>query len=89
MEQMKIEIGSVIPIDYETGKLPQSVKIFKPIVFKDECAYCVILGPDRQEEIFGCGETKEAAIIDWDNHFKDIMDGPRENTETMKYILEN
>jgi hypothetical protein len=89
MEQMQIDQAAIIPIDYEHGDLPATVRQFKPVVFQEGNAFCCILGPDPQSGIFGCGDSKEEAIRDWNNHFLDEIDNPTEGNETTRYILDN
>jgi hypothetical protein len=89
MNQMKINPEALISVDFKNQDLPTSVQHFKPTVFKDGDAFCVILGPDPQEGIFGCGNTLEEALRDWDHHLSDEIDDPTENNETTRYVLDN
>jgi hypothetical protein len=89
MEQMQIDEAAKISMDYEHDELPESVKQFKPVLFKEGNAFCVVLGPDPQAGIFGCGDTKEQALQDWNNHFLNEIDNPTEGNETTRYILDN
>ena len=86
---MEIDQAAVIPIDYEHTDLPATVRQFKPVVFKEGDAFCCILGPDPQSGVFGCGDSKEDAIRDWNNHFLDEINNPTEGNETTRYILAN
>jgi hypothetical protein len=88
MEQMKINPEAVITVDFQNENLPTSVQQLKPEVFREEDAFCVILGPDPFAGIFGCGETLEEALRDWDNNLADEIENPTEGNETTRYILE-
>ena len=87
MEQMKINPEAIVSVDYENQDLPTSVQQFKPPVFREGNAFCVLLGPDPQSGIFGCGRSVEEALRDWDNHLADEIDNPRENNETTHYVM--
>ncbi len=71
MEQMKMNGLDEIKIDYQSSSLPETVRKLKPALYKDGNSFCCLLGPDPQEGIFGCGETEEEALLDWDTHVKD------------------
>ena len=89
MEQMRVDQGAVTEIDYEHADVPEPVKQFKPVVFREGNVFCCLLGPDPQSGIFGCGESQEDAIRDWNNHFLAEIDNPTEGNETTRYILDN
>jgi hypothetical protein len=71
MEQMNMDKLDVVSIDYQQADFPESVRKLKPIVYKDGDSFCCLLGPDPQEGVFGCGQTAEKALADWDVHAKD------------------
>lgn len=89
MDQMKVDEKAKIALNYEDPDLPGSVSQFKPILFKEGDSYCVLLGPDPQEGVFGCGDSPEAAMKDWVKHFNDEIDNPTEGNETTRFILDN
>lgn len=45
------------------------VAIFKPKIYKDGIAWCVLLGEDIQTGVVGFGETPRKAIMDFNQHF--------------------
>lgn len=59
-----------ITLDYDDPRLPANVRVFKPVVWRDETLYCVISGPNAQQGIFGCGESIEAALQDWNRRLE-------------------
>jgi hypothetical protein len=87
MNQMKIDEAFIVPIDYLHEEIPTTVRAFKPILFREGNAYCCILGPDPLTGILGFGDSKEQALIDWDNCLVEHLDDPSPN-ETAKYILD-
>lgn len=89
MEQMLIAKEAIVDINYGDTQLPSFVQQFKPTVFREGNAFCVLLGPDPQAGIFGCGDTLESALKDWDNHLSDEIGNPTAGNETTRYILDN
>ncbi len=89
MEQMKVPETAIVEINYDDQSLPLYLQQFKPTVFREGNAFCVILGPDPQAGVFGCGDTVQEAIKDWDNHMSDEISNPTEGNETTRYILDN
>lgn len=83
---MKIDKSLIVPID--NLKVPASVAALRPTLFKDGNSYCTILGPDPSIGIFGCGNTPEAALADWDKHLKECLEQPANNDPVAKYAKE-
>jgi hypothetical protein len=86
MEQMKIDEGMVVAVDYEAHEHSKVVKELRPVVFKEEGSFCCLLGPDPQAGIFGCGDTAEGAISDWEQHLKERMAKPIGDDEVAQYV---
>lgn len=86
MDQMNIPENLQISIDYEDPKLPGTVAIFKPLLWKERESFCCIVGPNPQTGVFGCGETAQEALIDWDKHLQALIDNPRANNEISEYV---
>jgi hypothetical protein len=90
MEQMKINPVDQVFIDYESETIPQSVYVFRPVVYEDGNAYCCILGPDREAGVFGSGTTPKDAMEDWEKHVRELIAGPKKkNSSTAQYIINN
>jgi hypothetical protein len=89
MEQMKIGRKAKIDLNYDDPNLPAAVHQFKPVLFREGESFCMLLGPDPQEGIFGCGDSVDVAISDWDRHFNEEIDNPTEGNETTRFILDN
>jgi hypothetical protein len=87
MKQLTVPDEMRVDIDYSDVQLPESVKTFQPLLFKEGNSYCCVLGPDPQAGVFGCGDTPIHALQDWDKHLKEYE--PRdENDEVAMYIQE-
>jgi hypothetical protein len=70
MERMSLE-KETVHIDYTMEGIPESVKNFRPNVFKDgECYYC-ILGTDKDTAVFSSGNSIEEALQEWDHAYQD------------------
>ncbi|HJS53317.1 MAG TPA: hypothetical protein VJ765_02200 [Chitinophagaceae bacterium] len=80
-EEMKIEI------DYAEEALPNSVKLFQPLLYRDGNSYCCVLGPDPATGVFGSGDTPIAALKDWDTNLKGY-ETKGEDDEVAEYIKE-
>lgn len=76
----------IIAIDYESGDVPQSVRILKPTLYKEDAhSYCCILGKDLKEGIFGCGSTMQEAMQSWDKAFGELQ--MKEEEVKVKYAI--
>jgi hypothetical protein len=85
MKQLSVPDEMKVEIDYSSKEVPESVKTFQPLLFKDGNSYCCVLGPDPQLGVFGCGDTPFHALQDWDKHLKEYK--PKdENDEVAFYI---
>jgi hypothetical protein len=87
MRQMNVPEEMKVKIDFSAPGIPSSVKMFRPLVFHDGDAFCCVLGPDPQLGVFGCGETLEKALTDWDGHLKEQISQDRES-DVSKYIVD-
>ena len=76
-----------VDIDFADNHIPESVKTFQPVLFKDGDAYCCVLGPDPQDGVFGCGKTVIAALKDWDKSLRKRMKVNDKNDEVAVFIL--
>jgi hypothetical protein len=88
MKQFEVDESMKVQIDYNDVDIPDSVRTYKPLVFEDGNNYCVVLGPDPQVGIFGCGPTTKEALWDWDKHFNDFKNHHEEDDEVAIYIHE-
>jgi hypothetical protein len=86
MEQMQANGLKVIPVDFDADTIPVSARQTHPLVYEDGNAICCILGPDPQRGIFGCGATVEAALADFDAHFKELLEHPKEGDPVSEFI---
>ena len=88
MQQLDVPDEMKVSVDYGDMQIPVSAKKIKPLVYKDGDSICVVLGPDPQEGIFGCGSNTNAALKDWDTHLKDYLKSYKEDDEITRYIIE-
>jgi hypothetical protein len=87
MKQLTVPDEMKVDINYSDNELPESVRTFQPLLFKEGNSYCCVLGPDPQAGIFGCGDTPIHALQDWDKHLKEY-EARGENDEVAMYIQE-
>jgi hypothetical protein len=71
----------IVPVDYEAETTPESVRCFRPTVYRDGNSLCCLLGPDPQEGIFGCGPDMNATLKDWDRHLHDRINNHAESDD--------
>nr|WP_315419652.1 hypothetical protein [uncultured Pedobacter sp.] len=57
-----------------------------PTVFKDGDSYCCIFGSDPQSGVFGCGDTPEEALIDWDKNLRTHLSCAGDHDEVVEYV---
>jgi hypothetical protein len=86
MKQMQVPQSMLVDINYDDQSIPDSVREFRPAVYRDGDSFCVLLGEDPQAGIFGCGETKEQAIKDWDTHFSERVNAHAKDDDLLQYI---
>lgn len=60
-------------VDFDDLELPPNVRILRPLVYKDGDSFCVVLGPNPQDGVFGCGNTAKEALKDWDVHLQEYL----------------
>lgn len=57
-----------ITIDYSSEQIPESVRNFRPDVYRDGGEYCLILGND-EHAVVGCAASIEEAMNRWDEAY--------------------
>jgi hypothetical protein len=55
-------------------------------VFKDGDLYCCLLGPDPQEGIFGCGDSPEMALANWDKQLTERLANSSVDDSVSQYV---
>jgi hypothetical protein len=88
MQQMKPDGLETVDINFDDTTLPETVRRLRPLVWHDEAAFCVLLGPDASTGVFGCGPTVRDAMADWDGHIKELIKSPAPGNEITRYIKE-
>ena len=89
MIQMKINPEMKIELDLTSKKFSREVITLLPEVFKEGNSFCCLLGPDPQEGIFGCGDTPDEAISDWENSLRKRIEHPSEKDEVAQYVIDS
>jgi len=69
-EELAAELN-VIPVDYNDPSLPPSVRDLQPLIYLDGNSVCVLNGTDPQADLFGCGDTLQAALNDFQKHYEE------------------
>jgi hypothetical protein len=70
MKKMSID-KEIMHIDYTREGIPESVKNFRPSVYRDGEIYHCILGTDKETGVFGSGKSVEEAFLEWDHAYQD------------------
>jgi hypothetical protein len=52
--------------DYQSSSIPESVRIWKPVVYEDGDSFRCRFAEPPWSYILGCGATPEQAMEDWD-----------------------
>jgi len=92
MEQMKPDGLEVVNVNYGDPNLPKSVRDTHPLVWFDhdegsnKGAFCCVLGPDPQAGVFGCGDTLQQALAEFDRHFQELADHPVAGDPVSEFI---
>lgn len=81
MKQLSIDPNLTVNM-----KLEGVAGILHPTVFHEGNAYCCILGPDPVEGVFGCGDTPEQAVSDWDETLRLRLQEGSEDDDVVAYV---
>jgi len=87
MQQMNVSEDMKVKVDFTAADIPASVKMFRPLVFHDGDSFCCVLGPDPQLGIFGCGDSVESAMKDWDDHLREQITHDK-RSEVSKFVID-
>ncbi len=77
-----------VSVDFESEGLSRGVKELRPVVWREGTDFCCLLGPDPQEGIFGCGNTAEAAMNDWETHLRERIEIAGASDEVAQYAID-
>lgn len=72
MKRMSLEKEDV-HVDYTAENIPDSVKNFRPVIYRDGEDYCCILGTENA--VVGTGNTLEEAMSNWDRAYQEKRTG--------------
>ncbi|MDQ0638356.1 hypothetical protein QF042_001921 [Pedobacter sp. W3I1] len=87
MKQMNVSEEKRVGFDFSRFRLPQCVSKLHPLLFKEGNTYFAVLGPDPQSGIFGCGDTPEDALMDWNDHLRESLRNPDPNNQVIQYVI--
>jgi hypothetical protein len=82
---MKIPVS----VNFNDPAVPENARLIRPLVWQDENSYCVLLGPDPQNGIFGCGDTVTTALKKWDQQLKNKLSTVKKNEAIAQFIRES
>lgn len=85
---MDINEEQKVSFDFSASELPDYVKEFQPLLYKDGDRYCAVLGPDITSGIFGCGPTAMDALLSWHNNLLDALHGADSDDEVMQFVID-
>jgi len=88
MEQMNVGDEQKISFDFSRFRLPQYVGEFRPLLYKQGDRFCAVLGPDPQSGIFGCGDTPEDALINWNDELRENLRHPDLKNPVIQFVLD-
>lgn len=86
MEQNQTNPTEIVRVNYSDPAVPENARMLRPLVWQDEQSFCVLLGPDPKAGVFGCGETVNSALKDWDFRLKAAMATKKNGTELAQFI---
>jgi hypothetical protein len=55
-----------IHVDYTREDVPDSVKKFRPDIYRDEDVFYCVLGAPPHDNVMGTGATIQEAMLHWD-----------------------
>ena len=83
---MNVDDSMKVNVDFTAAELPSSAKRLQPLVWKEGDSFCCVLGPDPVEGVFGCGDTPELALSDWDGHLAQHLATSTDDNEVTQYV---
>ena len=86
MRQMNATGLPVIAIDLDAPDVPESVRDFHPILFKDGNEFRCILGPDAETGVLGRGQTAAEAMADFDQKVLKLKKNPVTGDDVSDFI---
>jgi len=88
MEQLNVAEDKKIEIDFSAGHLTESVKAFRPLVYRDQEQVICVLGPDLEKGIVGYGADVDAALANWDKNLEQRIMNHGEDDEVARFIID-
>lgn len=86
MKQMDVPEKIKVKIDFDDRSLTEAVRTLQPLVFKDGKTFCCVLGPNRLRGIFGCGNTVNIALEEWESNMRKRIIYPQPNDPVVTFV---
>jgi hypothetical protein len=86
MKEMNVSEEKKVKVDFELSDFPRTVKVIKPLVFKEGNAFCCAIGLDPHTGVFGYGTTAKMAIDDWDAKLMDRLATAQEDDKLALWV---
>lgn len=64
-----------------------AAQALRPVVYVEGDKYCCLLGPNPRDGVFGCGNTPDEALNNWEQHLKDRLQNPGEDDYIVNYVM--
>lgn len=82
-----------VTIDFNQEWVPEKAKKLKPLVYKntdpDGNVYCCLFGPDPEVGIYGCGDTPENAVLDWNKDLQERIEKLIEGDDAAHHAIKH
>lgn len=89
MVQIQLDPAIIVSVDYESPSLPPLFQQFRPAVFRDGDRFCCILGPDKARGIYGCADSADQVIKDWEMRARERVSRADELDEVAAYMRDH
>jgi hypothetical protein len=86
MKEITVSEEKKVKVDFELSDFPRTVKVIKPLVFKDGNVFCCAIGQDPHAGVFGYGNTAKKAIDDWNVKLMDRLAIAQEDDEVAEWV---
>src|SRR5688572_17293206 len=89
MKQMDVPEEIKVKIDCADKNVSQAVRTLRPTLFTEGDSFCCLLGPDRQEGVYGCGSTREEALTEWEANMRKRIIYHKPGDEVAQFIVDS
>jgi hypothetical protein len=89
MDKNTYEQLEPVEFNFEQSWVPDKARKLKPAVYKNGDQYCCIFGPDPEVGIYGCGNSPEEAIIDWERDLEKRIERLTEGDDATHHAIKH